>query len=233
MQLHRGVPGKHPLEITHFHAGDPQYQVVQPDGRRSDAGIPLAQLRKQFSGDEGELTGPMGDTYRISLARWAAADPEITLLHLVYRFTPDPDSTVPATPPTTPAGHPARRARHVSLTGLPAYVTCSDVRREHRVTLHPASPGSGLTAHDWLNLPEAQSTVIPCPVCDATVSLSESLRVFIEEFVTEFDGDAPRLVLRVAHPGDVPESKTLPEHSPILVDRYWRYAPTRVRRSEP
>jgi hypothetical protein len=60
------------------------------DERRSYQGAPLGEFRAALGGDEGEIIDPFsGQSYHLSLAPYAHADPETTYLRVQFIFTPD------------------------------------------------------------------------------------------------------------------------------------------------
>ena len=71
------------VRIVAFQKGDPRYQAANGKGER---GLSVAQLRKRFGGDEGEIPDPIyGQMHHISLKQWANEDPETTFLRISFR----------------------------------------------------------------------------------------------------------------------------------------------------
>lgn len=84
------VPGTLTVTVDGFQDGDPNFQVTDLSGRTVNDGMRLADLRKQFKGDEFDLLDPaIGQTHHISLARWAAANPTATFIRIRFKFVPD------------------------------------------------------------------------------------------------------------------------------------------------
>ncbi len=76
-------PGNVTVHIVAFQRDDPRYQLASGKGNK---GLSIAQLRKRFGGDEGEIPDPYhGDMHHISLKPWANEDPEKTFLHISFR----------------------------------------------------------------------------------------------------------------------------------------------------
>ncbi len=72
------------VRIVGFQKGDPRYQLASGKG---DKGLSIAQLRKRFGGDEGEISDPYhGHLHHISLKPWANKDPEKTFLYISFRI---------------------------------------------------------------------------------------------------------------------------------------------------
>ncbi|QBD78647.1 hypothetical protein EPA93_22710 [Ktedonosporobacter rubrisoli] len=78
------ITGNVTVHIVAFQKGDPRYQFASGKG---DKGLSIAQLRKRFGGDEGEIPDPYsGQMHPISLKPWADKDPEKTFLHISFRI---------------------------------------------------------------------------------------------------------------------------------------------------
>ena len=99
-RLSEHIPGKVVVVTWAFVNGASEPQVTRSDGRvvaytfdggpPPFRGRPLAEWRRRFGGDEGELTDPaLGQRHRISLKPWADADPDTTLLRFDFAFVPD------------------------------------------------------------------------------------------------------------------------------------------------
>ncbi len=72
------------VRITAFQKDDPRYQLASGKGNK---GLSIAQLRKRFGGDEGEIPDPyLGHMHHISLKPWANEDPEKTFLQISFRI---------------------------------------------------------------------------------------------------------------------------------------------------
>lgn len=85
--LHEGMQGTVTVSVTAFQAGDPKFQ--RRGGQSGNRGIPLADLRKQFGGDEGDVIDPhLGQKHRVSLKQWATSDPVSTFIEITFRFVP-------------------------------------------------------------------------------------------------------------------------------------------------
>ncbi len=69
-----------------------QRWLTSPSGEVIWLGWPLRSLRERFGGEEGEMTDPWGCTHRVSLARWADADPDETCIDIA--FIPDEEYTL-------------------------------------------------------------------------------------------------------------------------------------------
>lgn len=77
--------GKVGVNVLAFHANDPRNQ--RPDGA-GPLGVTLAQLRRQFGGDEFLLADPFhGEEHRISLKQWRDADPDNTYVKIEFGWS--------------------------------------------------------------------------------------------------------------------------------------------------
>lgn len=85
--LHEGMSGAVTVSVTAFQAGDPKFQ--RGGGQSGNRGMRLADLRKQFGGDEGDVMDPhLGQKHHVSLKQWANSDPGTTYLEIQFRFAP-------------------------------------------------------------------------------------------------------------------------------------------------
>lgn len=249
---HYSFPVKFLLEIKTFEAGDPSYKIIMPDGRSGPGGFSVKIFLEQLNRHQGELTGPYGEKYRVDPTSWLGLDPDKTLLKIQYSLIPDyPYYIDPVLsgvshqlpPVTSDKSHtsnvetasnnlpgendapPKKINRRIHYTGdYPAYIMCSDVRREHRLIIRPARPGKGFPASELLDLPIAASSEITCPVCEASVNIFEPLTKHIKDIASEFEqGEATLLEIIMDHPAHLPETKTPPPY--LEVDRYHRFMP--------
>jgi len=86
----RDAPGTLTVTVNGFRDGDPNFQVTDSSGHMVNDGVRLADLRKQFKGDEFDLLDPAsGQTHHISLAQWAAVDPTATFIRIGFKFVPE------------------------------------------------------------------------------------------------------------------------------------------------
>lgn len=244
------IPGRHTMEVIDFQVGDARFEVVRSDGVVSPLGVSLARLREQFGGEEGTMTGPDGEQYQLSLAPWSAANPDTTYLRMSYRFTPDQPARIdPALQPArpdpkhVPASVPTPSASSTSSTTtltlssqiitqgdrvvrprmMMRFDVFGDVRGNHRLTIYPDTEQAGIPVAALLAMPEMQIKEVQCPVCESKVTMRITLAERIQEFVSR-DSSITHIRLAMSHLADLPETKTLPEHSPITVEKFRRYA---------
>ena len=248
------VPSIYTMEVFEFQDGDPTFQHTSSDGTIMPGGISIARLQQRLGGNEGEFPGPSGDTYHISVAAWAGKDPEKTLLQMTFHATPlfpvdiAPELRHPSFPqlaaqpssPTTTTdkgvsspSSPIIRSRPTSgSTSLHDFISCSDVRREHRIKIQQSkTPETGIAVDALLNLPEMTTTEIHCPICDTPIKLSESLDKRLQRAI-EWWGNEAKVQLIFEHPSTIEETRTVPENSPFVVHRYYRYTPSSVHARE-
>ena len=244
------VPSIYTMEVFEFQDGDPTYQHTSSDGTISPGGISVAQLQRRLGGNEGEFTGPSGEMYHISLAAWEGQNLEKTLLQMRCRMTPifpadiplelrqasfSQLSTLPSSP-TTVDNKEAPPPSSLSVSSRPAsgsqlisdFISCSDVRRDHRITIQLSKTlDSGVSADVLLTLPELTTTDVHCPVCNTKITFSESLDKRIQQGI-EWWGSEAKVQLIFEHPIGIEETQTVPENSPFIVQRYRRYTPSSV-----
>ena len=245
------VPSIYQMEVFEFQDGDPTYQRTRPDGVVVPMGISLAKLQQRLGGEEGNFPSPSGETYHISLAPWEGKDREKTFLQMTFhatplfpidmppelrpspsslpptrpqRETPSP-STVPEVSDASSASSIPQRMSSSRASSSANFISCSDVRREHRIKVQQSrNPETGVTIEALLRLPETVMTEIHCPVCDAPIKLCESLAEHLQQGI-EWWGNESKVQMIFEHPMDIEETRTESADSPFVVHRYRRYTP--------
>lgn len=111
--IEQGVPGKVVVITLAFVDGAEEPQILRSDGRTVEysfeggppggfpRGYTLAEWRRRFGGDEGEVTDPiLQQTHRVSLRPRTSTNPETTSLN--FSFAWEPDEPIPPDDPRYP-----------------------------------------------------------------------------------------------------------------------------------
>ena len=96
--MYKDVPGTVVVITNAFVDG--AVQIRRSDGRVEEQGFAgaapryrgfsLAEWRRRFGGEEGEVVDPaVGQVHRVSLRPWATANPETTSIRIDFEFIPD------------------------------------------------------------------------------------------------------------------------------------------------
>ena len=91
-----GIPGAYEVEVVELDDTllasaqlSPEIQAaLERDKAKALAAQSLASLREALGGDETDIADPSGQTHRISLTKWATANPDKTFLVFKTGFTP-------------------------------------------------------------------------------------------------------------------------------------------------
>jgi hypothetical protein len=86
LERHKALgPDAFQLEIVAAPRGDTSTVFRAPDGTPIQPGKTLREYREQFGGDEGEIEHPFtGEMVAVSLKRWAASDPDNTIILISF-----------------------------------------------------------------------------------------------------------------------------------------------------
>lgn len=86
-----------------------EMELPYPPGTKLPKGQPLAELRKELEGDEGDVVDPLtGSRHRITLERWKQADPERTYVGVSFRNWPAESGVEPEEVFGAEEGEPTR-----------------------------------------------------------------------------------------------------------------------------
>jgi hypothetical protein len=84
------LPVEFKLQVVAFNADDASHPTVtMGDGSVRPAGLSIAELRKRFGGDEGEVRDLSGKTHFVSLKPWADSDPDKTFIIISFQYKGD------------------------------------------------------------------------------------------------------------------------------------------------
>src|SRR2546428_4449602 len=86
----RDFPGSTELRLQVWREGEPPPELVGPDiSEGLKKASTLRTFRELLGGDEGVLTDSRGGKHPVSLAPWAADDPDRTYVVPTFIFTPE------------------------------------------------------------------------------------------------------------------------------------------------
>jgi hypothetical protein len=81
----RPVQGRGELQLVFVRRGDPRLLSPTPSGRSLPVGIPIQELRSQLGGNEGLITTPTGERYKVTIPPEYRDDDDVMVL-LQFRF---------------------------------------------------------------------------------------------------------------------------------------------------